>query len=412
MKITKHTQMTKNTLKFIILLLLSCKVTAEKQKPANKTSDQIFVNILQNTCTIYEYMRTDNGLYLDALYKNSNRQSKNFTVSTASVGAGLISLAIANKAKIDPQAANKVITTFKTLLGKNSIKPERNKNGLYRHFFNAKSGLGKSEFSTIDKALLMTGVNFCRNEFKEHKIISEIANQLLFSVNWQSCKKNTRQYYMVQDLNGKPSAVTKIFNEYLILADLCSWSAQAPPVKITQDWLRAELNGKNALSDLSQRMLPLFTFVFPLYLSPYRANDKSFLVECLLAAEADKNWWSYQTSKSYLWGSSAGASKKGYNVDHPGKNTDLYVHAPAIMAFSPFEEEYKNDFMKLTQYENAIFFNYSEGRIPWRYSEKFKDWQAHRVEGVDLSPLLFGSAALSSAIGFEYFQRNSRLPVK
>ena len=229
---------------------------------ANKSSNNDYVNILVNTCKIYEFMRTDNGLYLDSLYRDAERQSKNFLVSTASTGAGLISLAISYNQKLDPDAEKKVEETLKTLLGENGIQPERNSNGLYRHFFNSKTGIGKSEFSTIDTALLVSGVNFCRNEFNHNHTIQKLSMKLIKSVDWQSCKKNDSQYYMIQDMDGKPSAPTKIFNEYLLLADLCSWQAKTAPIKITSKWTRSQLNGHSVLSDMKNRMLPLFTLHF------------------------------------------------------------------------------------------------------------------------------------------------------
>ena len=97
-------------------------------------------------------------------------------------------------------------------------------------------------------------------------------------------------------------------------------------------------------------------------------------------------------------------------VDHPGKNPELNLHSPSVLSFAPFNDQFKNDFLKILKYEPQIFFEFQQVKVPWRISEKNKSWKAHRVEGVDLSPMLYGAMALSNKLGFKYFQKRTQLP--
>ena len=65
-----------------------------------------------------------------------------------------------------------------------------------------------------------------------------------------------------------------MFNEYLLLADFCF---DETPIDVSELKIRAEVEGYKVLSDLDYRPLPLFTFQFPLYLSPIRTKDSGFI---------------------------------------------------------------------------------------------------------------------------------------
>ena len=54
-------------------------------------------------------------------------------------------------------------------------------------------------------------------------------------------------------------------------------------------------------------------------------------------------WWQDQVKSKGLWGSSAGASLKGYGVDSTEKNPDMIICVPSVAGFLPYSEEAKLD---------------------------------------------------------------------
>ena len=356
-------------------------------------------------------MRSPNGDYLD--FFNGHSPGKiNKKISSASTGAGLVSLSIAHTLEHDPIAHKKALKTLRFLNGKEAVKPQRNVNGLFLHFYNYDTGTHRSkEYSTIDTALLMSGAVFCKNVFKSPDISAEV-DELWQSINWPTFKVDEMHYYLTQNKDGRGLGKTRMFNEYILLADYCAISSGKEAPKIDDKWLRCRQFGHAVLSDLPNRMLPLFTFQFPLYLSPVRTIDKSFLLESLKAARADKDWWENELKVSGIWGSSAGACRHGYSVDATGKNTFRIIHAPSVAGFAPFSEDYKKDFEKIINDYPDIMQSYDNWTIPWRHSLKDPDWPAKTIQAIDASPLLYGLTALHPKLGFKFFQENSQYKPK
>ena len=370
-----------------------------------------YSKMLESSCNFYDSIRTPNGDYLD-LYNGNKPGNSTIKVSSASTGAGLVSLAIAHKIDHDPKAKEKALFTLKFLNGKKSLKPKRNAHGLFLHFYNYITGESiNEEFSTIDSALLMSGAIFCKNVFKDLQISSEV-DELWKSIQWDKFRIDTMHYYLTEDKNGKGLGKTRMFNEYILLADYCALSMNIPPPKISDKWIRCKAYGFPVLSDLPNRMLPLFTFQFPLYLSPIRTKDKVFLKEALRAAQADKAWWEKEIKVSGIWGSSAGSSNHGYGVDATGKNHYRIVHAPSVLGFAPFKDEYKKDFEKILRDYPEIIQTEDKWSIAWRHSIKYPDWPARTIQAIDASPLLYGLAAMNPKLGFKFFQVNSQYSVE
>jgi hypothetical protein len=163
------------------------------------------------------------------------------------------------------------------------------------------------------------------------------------------------------------------------------------------------------LSDLDFRPLPLFTFQFPLYLSPVRTKDAAFLKEALKAAEADKVWWKKQTKLNYAWGSSAGQDLRAYGVNSTKDNPDLIINYPSVAAMLPFNKEYLKDSALILGNHPKVMFKTKDWQVPWRVSVKHQDWQAPIIQGIDLAPLLFGLAALDENLGFQFFADSSQI---
>ena len=376
---------------------------------ANKNSE--YRELLRQSCELYELLRTEHGFYLDMI--KTGKRKPDFRVSAASTGIGLVSLCVADKMGFDKQVENKVIMSLRACAGKvRGLKPERNKTGYFRHFFDSRTGKrwGKSEFSTIDTALLISGVLFCQNNFPDNRAIQSLTKELWESIDWSTSKADKYRYYLTQDEEGVGgSGKTRIFNEYILLADYCSLAAGEKALSDMHNWPRKNFEGHKVLTDTKSHFLPLFTFQFPLYLSPVRTIDKKFLKESLIAAEVDRLWWEQETSHSGLWGSSAGAGLKGYSVDSTTKNVDLISCAPSIAGFMPFDKKYKNDFDSLLKNHVSIIYDIDGVRVPWRLSYRLPTWRAGAIQGIDFAPMLFGLAAMDENLGFEFFQKSSQL---
>ena len=376
---------------------------------ANEKSE--YRELLQQSCELYGLLRTEHGFYLDMI--RTDRRKPDYRVSAASTGVGLVSLCIADKMGFDKEAENKALMTLRACAGQVAgLKPERNKTGYFRHFFDSRTGVrwGKSEFSTIDTALLISGVIFCQNNFPDNSAIQSLVKELWESIDWSTSKADKYRYYLTQDEQGVGGpGKTRIFNEYILLADYCSLAAGEEALSDMHNWPRKSFAGHQVLTDTQSHFLPLFTFQFPLYLSPARTMDKKFLKESLIAAEVDRLWWKQETANSGLWGSSAGAGLKGYSVDSSTKNADLIACAPSIAGFMPFDKKYKDDFDSLLKKHTNIMYELEGVRVPWRISYRVPTWRAGAIQGIDFAPMLFGLAAMEENLGFEFFQKSSQL---
>ena len=183
-------------------------------------------------------------------------------------------------------------------------------------------------------------------------------------------------------------------------------------MKITDKWTRSEYHNLAVLSDRKNAKLPLFTFQFPLYLSPYRINSKSFIKECVKAAAVDRHWWHKESNQNVLWGSSAGAGLKGYSVDATEENEDLIAHIPSMYGVAPFNKNIEKEVIRAIKKQPEVYFSIDEIMIPWRRSVLHPNWKPKAVQGIDLSPLLFGLAALHPQLGIRFFEEKTQLTYK
>ncbi|MDD7986293.1 hypothetical protein PQO01_15185 [Lentisphaera marina] len=386
--------------------------TQSKSLSTNKM-DPVLYKQLIDTYKFYDYIRSDSGFYLDSYNRKSGLEDKR--ISSASTGIGLASLAIAHELNIDSQAEEKVIKTLKACLNKSpNIKLERNLNGLYRHWFDKDTGqtMWNSEFSTIDTALLVAGATICRNTFTDNQVIQQLSQELWSSINWESTRIDPYTFSLTQSTNGRNSGKTKIFNEYLLLSDYVSYANQEPYLKINPQWTRSSYGNNAVLSDRKHAKLPLFTFQFPLYLSPYRISSDIFIKESLKAAEVDRDWWQKQSKQNGIWGSSAGTGLKGYSVNATEENHDMIAHLPAMYGFAPFDKEMAEEALMSSKLYPSAIFKLNEMHIPWRISFEDRAWQPRAVQGIDLSPLLFGLASMHPELGLDFFRQKTKLNYK
>ena len=200
----------------------------EANRSVYEASSATMENLLEQSVTLFnKRYRSPEGLYFDKLYVTGGGWNPG---STAASGFGLITLCIANELKMITYA--EALAQALTTLDKMQMVG-RSSNGFLLHWFDVKSGSpdGVEEFSTIDTALYVLGALFTSNYLLEkaprgqQQAAREFANQvnqLAASVQWTDV--------LIEDLGGAPGmylkmsaggvgvGVTRIFNEYYLLA--------------------------------------------------------------------------------------------------------------------------------------------------------------------------------------------------
>ena len=128
-----------------------------------------------------------------------------------------MALCMEHELERDPDAAKKALLILRTLNGKTKgFVPDRKKAGYFRHFFSSWTGEERSEYSTIDTAIMVGGALFCRNTF-EDETIKEEADLLWNSINLELAlarPDGSRLHMVMVDGKSKARTVTQMFNEY------------------------------------------------------------------------------------------------------------------------------------------------------------------------------------------------------
>ena len=90
----------------------------------------------------------------------------------------------------------------------------------------------------------------------------------------------------------------------------------------------------------------------------------------------------------------------------------MIAHFPAILGYAPFDKKIVKEAYQALKTHPDAYFILNEMRIPWRTSIKDPQWKPRAVQGIDLSPLLFGLAALHPDIGLQFFEEKTKLNYK
>lgn len=388
-------------------VMLCSALGAAPDRNASDLHPEQVTDMLRDACGFYDLIRTRDGYYLDLL--NLEQGSRDHRASSASTGVGLVALCVAHEMKFDPDAERKALQTLEAIQG-----IEQNVNGFRAHWFDTRTGrnTGPDGFSTIDTALLVAGVLFCRNTFPEHTGIHTAAKTFWESIRWETAKVDELRYELVQQADGIGGQhKTRLFNEYLLLADYCSHAAGEAPFSDWDRLQRAHYGGSSALAGNPSHFLPLFTFQFPLYLSPVRTRDQAYWKECMQAGRIDRMWWAQQPGIAPgIWGSTAGTGLQGYSVDATKRNQDLIASAPSVVGFIPLVRKCEDDFRRMVTQLPRMTVETGGLKLYWRASVRHTHWKPTTIQGIDFSPMLFGLAAHPHALGFEFFQDRSRIP--
>src|SRR6185295_12586881 len=151
----------------ILVCFLIVNITSFSQ--TNPILDTLF----QSSYKVYELLRTPAGMYKKQL--NLGKSNDSVNASVAATGIGLLSLCIADSMKWVNNADSLVLLTLRSLTGKTpGFKPVRNASGYFTQLMDPVSGANAelSPYATLDNAVLISGVLFCKKYFKDDSITS------------------------------------------------------------------------------------------------------------------------------------------------------------------------------------------------------------------------------------------------
>lgn len=399
----------------ILLEGTSCSLKSLELIPLEK--DVRLESLLFSAIDYYDkLLRLPNGVYRNLHRINGEEIS---TGSTATIGVGLISLCINHELGRDPAAREKALQTLRAINGKGGIDIGRDKaSGFFLHFFNNEDGTGRSEFSTIDTSIMVSGAICCRNTFQDEEIAREV-DELFFSIDWMTAvaDREKMKFYTIVTRGMGGKTVTQLFNEYLILAWLCDEHETA--LTGSSDLMPAigdlpVMKYKGLEIPTEPRRVPLSSFViqFPFYMCHPCANDPLYLQYMKACAEADHQACRREYRKEGYWGCGAGQTPdNGYVassfLDNPGQVVSPRIIAGFMPVYTPAVDTI------LTYYDQSKRrLKTPAGILLPRFSMEQRDWRPTRIESIDFSSMLFGTAAMHPAIGLDFFQERFRFTVE
>lgn len=325
---------------FLLVISLSCYALPLQADDAIALSpeEQAFLAKVQEDSFLYfrTFADAGTGLIHDV-------SSFNSPASIAATGFALAVFAIAQRHgwmgyRESYQSIDKI---FKTL-----EKQAANKNGFYYHFLDAKTGRRAwgSEASSIDTALLMTGVLLAGQYFKGTDIYAR-AEALYEKVNWEWMLNGSGMLsHGWKPENGFLPHYWDMYSEHLILQALALGSPTHPiPVSAWNGWdrLEDEYNGRKIVYSFSGS---LFTYQFSHAFIDFRKlNDRgiNYFENSKQATLANRefcidNQVEFPSYSENIWGLSASLGPDGYKAygAKPGLGQNDGTIAPYAIASS------------------------------------------------------------------------------
>ena len=174
-------------------LELKAAATAAPAQPVLSPADDNFLEEVEKASFLYFWEQADphTGLVKDRNGVNApkNQQKPEVVASVAATGFGLTALCIGHKRGYIPlaEAGERVLAT----LGFLSRKMPTHR-GFFYHWANINTGerIWDSEVSSIDTAILLSGVLTCREHF-QHPEITKLADQVSNRVDWTWVTEDT-----------------------------------------------------------------------------------------------------------------------------------------------------------------------------------------------------------------------------
>ena len=157
------------------------------------SSDQLFLNSLEQAETMYYYDETNASTGLVPDYANASGGSPSADSSIAAIGFGLTALTIDDERGwlTHAQAYQRALTTINFLYSNAA-----NVNGFFYHFLNETTGAryGTSEVSSVDNAELMAGV-LAAAQYWSGTPLQTTAIQMYDRVNWPWMQESSGVFY-------------------------------------------------------------------------------------------------------------------------------------------------------------------------------------------------------------------------
>ena len=389
----------------------------------------------------------ETGAYADAYHWTPSPQVT--MCSVAAVGVGLVALCLADAEGWAAHAGAQALHTLRGMTGRvPGFRPAREAvSGFFCHFVDIATGTAwpRSEFSTIDTALLVAGALFAQRYFAsagrpEADAIGALADELFATVQWGRAvaEPATGILYMIMDPGGAGRAPLPPFNEYALLAWLVrrAHPADHPYARLWDEVFaperlgrlpHARYRGVSVLADdpLGQRFLSSFVHQFPFYLVHPYTESAAYRAELSAAAAVDRAYWRDQPGvPAHVWGLGAGASVAGYHADAANRCPDGIASPHIVAGFLPVYPRGVHDLVELSRREIPLARIRSAGadgvdaalRQAYRYGlHRFialparegdsGRWVPPFVPLIDWSTMLYGLAALRR--GIDFFARHN-----
>lgn len=409
-------------MKYIFTIVICCILIIPKSAAQNAIIDNLFFSSYK----VYDNLRYPNGIYRAKLPLSG---STNTFAAISVTGMGLVSLCIADTMHWTNNAKDQALQTIKTLLGYSpGFKPFRNPAGFYFQYLDPLTGENPdaAPFSTIDNAVLVSGILFCKNYFQDDSI-TYYADKLWKSYKWAAViadADNAKLFLTLDSIGNGKGNPTRLYNEYIQVAWLakgqeCSNLQDGPASKLWFKFcdnpdnfpVKPVYQGVEMIGVFANTYQPEHVMGMPHYLCHHHTVSKKYAYYMNNMRKADSLWWvTTKLTKPYEWGMSAGSGiSKSYRVDAINDNVDTIVSPHALASFIPVFIKAKTDLINLYKNNKGVYALPADTslKIVWRYSPAHPQWKADVVQGVDFATLLFGLAALPEKLGIDFFAKNN-----
>ena len=383
--------------------------------------------LLNGAIGFYECGTPANGLTSDVF--NPLTQKAEPVASIAVCGIALAAFSISHDIGREPEESRRrALDLLRAANGKMpGIRLSRHESGLFQHFVNRTTGeSGKSEFSTIDTAILVSGALMARNVFHDPEITAE-ADALWNSIDWSRCvikedPAKPRFYFTGADMDTFKEEKdldkirgTVMFNEYILLAYFCQQHENmkhpsGPKRTIMPDLQQLPKKVFRNRILLDRTVQPSFIVQFPFFMSDM-CTDELYFSYVAAQGVADRSYNTEKFKDRSAWGVSAGwTPSKAYSVPNFLRNPDNVVSPPIVAGFMPVLPLAADDLFHLYQKPDSRQ-QLQFGEILPQYVPE-TDLKSNRIPAVDFSVWLYGLAWNHPKLGPEWFAKNTRFTFK
>jgi hypothetical protein len=374
-------------------------------------------SFLHSYIDFYNLGYVENGL-VRSTYRQDKGQFERVS-STAVCGIALTAFAMNHTLGRDPKAEQKALTLLKTINHKNpksKVRLERHSSGLFRHFVNAHNGIGKSEFSTIDTSILISGALVARNTFQNSEI-KALADELWNSIHWDrfviKTDPSNPRFYLTAEQMDDPNNTKSIgmYNEYILLAYYC---------QLYENFKYGDRARKHIMPDLFQlprlvyenrlmvanHIQPSFLVQFPYYMSSL-CEEHLFVSYTAAQGLSDRQHGLHRFGLPEAWGVSPGNTPtQGYEVTGFIHNAEGVVGPRMVAGFMSVVPDAVDDYLSMIANPER-HLNTPFGVLLPRYVPG-ESWKPFRFAAVDFSSGLYGLASMHPKLGMKWLKEKNR----